>query len=843
MPRFTAAKLRKLKKNPQLFFRDLYIKNFYDKSLEISQKIPNEKLSTFTTKFIQNNFKTLDIKTSGYRYYLEQYENLDIDELHVLFDSFWGRKIGCHPYAIYKAMKASEDYKGYKFTWVKEAGLEIPTDVMNDPNVTFVEYASIAYAEALLTAKILICNSNLSPFYTPKEGQIFISTWHGIPLKTLGYNTRDKLTSVYNTQRCFNTSDILPSSSVFYTDNVIKAYGAGNLAPQSIQYIGSPRIDLILNTYPNDVLKHIDIPKGKRVALYAPTWRGFIGSVNDDISDQIAFIEKMHEELGERYELFVSLHHLTEKALGPKVESLNLRKIPKSIDINQFMVVCDLLISDYSSIFIDYLVLDKPTLLYIPDLEKYTIERGLILDVKNLPVNLCYDLESLHIILSDLKSPSQFNTYVDFMKTYLPYEDGKASKRLLELIKKPTKLEKNVKNKILITAGGLKTNGITRSLQNFIKNIDHELNEIYLLVNSELIQNDNERLNNLNKLKNECNFILTIAPKNFSLAERSSFNQFHKNIDQTNADVMSDIDKAFKREARRLFGNTKFDYVVDYTGYSTYWSLLCTNINATKRYVFLHSDMIREEKNSQKNHKYLKHIFALYPRYDQLISVSKSINAINAKNLNDLYQITSEKFVYLPNQLQLDQIQSLSCKPIALTSVKLALLQQEPDLVKFVCVGRISPEKGQIKLLEAFKLLLEQNYNAILTFVGDGPQLKRLQELAKQWNIQDRVIFLGHQSNPYNIIKQSDVLVLASEYEGQGIVLLEAMALGTPCIGSDCEAISEIISTYGGLITNNAPSKIFDTLEVFCRQKVIDFNFDATKYNNECADIVKTLFN
>lgn len=843
MPKYTNAKLRKLKKNPQLFFRDLYIKNFYDKSLEISQKIPNDKLSAITTKFIQNNFKKVDANISGYRYYLENYDQLEVDDHHVFFDSFWGRKIGCHPYAMYKAMKASPDYNSYRFTWVKEADLEIPNDVKNDPNVTFVEYSSIAYAEALLTAKILICNSNLSPLYTPKKNQIFISTWHGIPLKTLGYNTKDTLTSVYNTQRCFNISNIIPSSSQFYTDNVIKAYGSGYLAPENIQYIGSPRIDLTLSTSASEVLNHVDISREKKVALYAPTWRGFIGSVDNDISDQINFIEKLHLELGETHEIFVSLHHLTEKALGSKVESLNLRKIPKNIDINEFMVVCDLLITDYSSIFIDYLVLNKPVLLYIPDLETYQAERGLILDIRSLPVNLCYDLNKINEILITLKNPSEFDNYSDFIQTYLPYEDGKASKRLLDLIKNPSKPVKSNKNKILITAGGLKTNGITRSLQNFIKNIDHARNEIYLLVNSDLIDKDTERLINLNRIKDECHLILTIAPKNFSLVERSAFNQFHENIDELSEEAMYELDKAFKREAHRLFGTTKFDYIIDYSGYSTYWSLLCTNVDAVKKYTFLHSDMLREFKNSQRNHNTLKNIFSLYSRYDKLISVSKSINETNSKNLGDLYNLDKTKFVYLPNQLQLDHIKSFSRIPIALTSAKLALLNHEKDLVKFVCVGRISPEKGQIKLLEAFKLLLNKNYNAILTFVGDGPQLEKLKELALIWEIQDQVIFLGHQNNPYNIIKHSDALVLVSEYEGQGIVLLEAMTLGIPCIGSDCDAVSEIISTHGGLITNNSPQNICDTLENFCLNKKIQLNFDAEKYNYECASLINQLFN
>ena len=113
---------------------------------------------------------------------------------------------------------------------------------------------------------------------------------------------------------------------------------------------------------------------------------------------------------------------------------------------------------------------------------------------------------------------------------------------------------------------------------------------------------------------------------------------------------------------------------------------------------------------------------------------------------------------------------------------------------RFVCVGRLSPEKGQAGLLNAFASLRREN-DAKLIFVGDGPAGDELQSFARSLGIADRVRFAGRLGEQATLdeIAKADVLILPSFMEGLPIVLMEAMAIGTPVIASRVAGIPELI--------------------------------------------------
>ncbi|WP_148861668.1 glycosyltransferase [Marinobacter fonticola] len=105
-----------------------------------------------------------------------------------------------------------------------------------------------------------------------------------------------------------------------------------------------------------------------------------------------------------------------------------------------------------------------------------------------------------------------------------------------------------------------------------------------------------------------------------------------------------------------------------------------------------------------------------------------------------------------------------------------------PDAPFIVNVARLVPQKGHSLLLEAFKAARVPHK---LVIVGEGPLRAKLEEKANSLGISDRVFFAGKRSNPYPWMRQADLFVLASEYEGLGIVLTEALACGTPILSVD----------------------------------------------------------
>ena len=113
-----------------------------------------------------------------------------------------------------------------------------------------------------------------------------------------------------------------------------------------------------------------------------------------------------------------------------------------------------------------------------------------------------------------------------------------------------------------------------------------------------------------------------------------------------------------------------------------------------------------------------------------------------------------------------------------------------------ICVGRLSPEKGQTGLLRAFARLRAKHPDAVLRLVGDGPDRDALERLAVELGIDGAVSFAGRLPEQETLaeIARADMLVLPSFMEGLPIVLMEAMALGVPVISSRIAGIPELVT-------------------------------------------------
>jgi len=131
-----------------------------------------------------------------------------------------------------------------------------------------------------------------------------------------------------------------------------------------------------------------------------------------------------------------------------------------------------------------------------------------------------------------------------------------------------------------------------------------------------------------------------------------------------------------------------------------------------------------------------------------------------------------------------------------------------------ISVGRLSEHKNFSLLLSAFKIVLE-SMKARLIILGEGQLLNDLQNQAISLNISEYVNFVGFKPNPLPYMKNSDVMVLSSIFEGFGNVLIEALACGTPIVSTDCPyGPSEILDNgkYGTLVALNDPEEMADAI-------------------------------
>ena len=120
-----------------------------------------------------------------------------------------------------------------------------------------------------------------------------------------------------------------------------------------------------------------------------------------------------------------------------------------------------------------------------------------------------------------------------------------------------------------------------------------------------------------------------------------------------------------------------------------------------------------------------------------------------------------------------------------------------------ICVGRLSPEKGQQGLIRAFAELRDRHQDLRLRLVGDGPDRPALEANAAKLGLGDHVMFLGRMTEADTLaeIARSDILILPSFMEGLPIVLMEAMALGVPVVATRVAGIPELVEDgLGGLL-------------------------------------------
>jgi len=108
-------------------------------------------------------------------------------------------------------------------------------------------------------------------------------------------------------------------------------------------------------------------------------------------------------------------------------------------------------------------------------------------------------------------------------------------------------------------------------------------------------------------------------------------------------------------------------------------------------------------------------------------------------------------------------------------------------------IGRLSPEKGQARLLRTFPRVLEAVPRARLFIVGDGPEMRALQELARSLGLEEATRFLGYREDVREVFANLDLLVLSSDTEGLPNVVLEAMAMGVPVVATAVGGTPEVV--------------------------------------------------
>ncbi len=184
-------------------------------------------------------------------------------------------------------------------------------------------------------------------------------------------------------------------------------------------------------------------------------------------------------------------------------------------------------------------------------------------------------------------------------------------------------------------------------------------------------------------------------------------------------------------------------------------------------------------------------------RADRMIAVSEGVRQEYIR----YYSIPPKKIVSIWNGTDINKIHDKKEEPLPPKKKQWFIPGKT-----VVTMGRLCEQKGHYHLLRAFSKAAERIPDVRLLVLGDGPLKESLLKLAAELRIQDNVIFVGFQENPFSVLARADLFVFPSLWEGFGYALEEAICCGIPCISSDFQYGAREILHY------NTDKKITDAV-------------------------------
>lgn len=774
------------------------------------------------------------------------YRDRPLLENFVLYETFDGMGILCNPAAIFKELLDDTDYSHLQHVWVlrdQKTISQLIGEYRENSNVSFVLYRSARYFELLSRVKYLVNNSSFPAEFTKRSNQIYLNTWHGVPVKKMGYDVKSGRADVRNVLRNFLAADFLVSSGRYITNLMYRdAFKLNNIYAGSILEIGLPRNDVLHRSLSNStkddnkILNAIDPRwKEKTVVLFAPTWRGNnpyeVSDISYEAGEEAALLQRL---LGEKYLVICKFHQLVEKRANDNL-LVSDRIISSVVDTNQLLPYVDILVTDYSSIFVDFTILDRPIHFLIKDEGSYELERGLYRATNDFPGEVSSNVHSLAraVLTSNAKKYSSQRQV--WREQLLQSDIGNACRRIVDEVfgigaqtGASSVSLRTQKKRMLVHVGSLIPNGITTAAINLVRNLDYDNFDVTVVY--PYSANKYQVAKSL-ELDSRARVLPRVGRVALRVGERRAYWAFTKGGgERINPRYLRKIPSIFAREYQRCFGEVKFDIALGFDGYQVFWTQLLLQSAAKIKYLWAHNDLSldshREINGSKPHFVHLTSVFTLYHQFTGIVSVTKDLTAINRTKLSHF--ALPEKFVTINNFLDASEILR---KSNLLPSVDVPL-----GSTTFVTVGRLSPEKNQSRIIRAFAVVNKNFPASKLLIVGDGPLSSHLQNLARDLGIESAVDFVGLQENPYPYMKNSDCFVFSSEYEGQGLAILESLVLKVPVISTRFNVVESVLNPGDGLIVDATDRDLATAMNEFCSNRLPTPAFDADDYNRRALE-------
>ncbi|MEV4801832.1 CDP-glycerol glycerophosphotransferase family protein [Nonomuraea sp. NPDC049421] len=346
-----------------------------------------------------------------------------------LFESDVGKGYSGSPRAIYEEVRRRRLPIDAVWSVAKGRG-SFPSDAK------LVRRGSWRYVYTMARAGIWVDSHGFPLDYPKPRGTRYLQTWHGQGIKSIGFDAPDLRGDFDGPRARWRAAvarwDALVSPSAEFSRVFLPSNGYAG----KVYRCGTPRCDALVRGSTQDggaleVLRRLEVPPGRRVLLYAPTYRdqakGSGRSVRVDL-------ELLAEELADEWVVLLRTHPV-ERYQPPEHLRHFVRPASSYPEINDLMLASDALLTDYSSVMCDYALTGKPMVFYIDDWDDYRLsERGVYHDLPAIAPGPCVtSTEDLAEVLRRLPAvhESYAERYAAFRRMWCADERGDAAARIV----------------------------------------------------------------------------------------------------------------------------------------------------------------------------------------------------------------------------------------------------------------------------------------------------------------------------------------------------------------------------------------------------------------------------
>ncbi len=779
------------------------------------------------------------------QHYVEMCEVYPVDKNIVLVESQHGRGMDESVMILARMLSEKNEYRTYaacvseqmeeRALWLMKHGMS---------NVELVTFNTEEYYRILATAGTLINEDNFGAVFIKRPEQKFLRLWNATPVNVTGKSAKINYGMIGNTQRSILEADYMLCPNRFTLEILEKEFMLANIATTKVLLSGRLENEVFVCDSFRSKIREQYGWEGQKVFAYLPALRTYEEPRQKEYALTLAgYLKRLDELLPDGYRVVIKVPYEVRRHLKLE-EMIHIVQMPDDYTPYQMLSATDGLITDYSAIMMDYAVSGRKIIRFPFDEEEFLADKHRYQPMEEFPFTTVLSAEELakEMVTEIGYEASAFcEKYCKHMKNgmaeavYQKVFSGVDSPMLEEV-----RFSDNGRKNVLIYAGAFPKNGITTAIHNMLERVDREKYNYYVYYRMGALKNNQEELK---RLPEGVGYYGFNRVDNLSEQDAILYAGWKEEKTFPYEVIKQILYKRAKREYRRMLEFCRIDHVIQFDGYGEEVTLLMENMPCG-RTIYAHNDMAMElKKKAFVRKEVLEHA---YQTYDSVAIVTpdlaKSAGAVGKGKAN---------LRVARNVIDYERILRLSKEQLVLDEEKTEMNVEEEtlrrilksDAKKFITIGRFSPEKGHLRLIDAFERILRKEPEAYLIILGGyGPLYEETRQKAAGMKCADRIVVIRYLANPYPLLKECDYFVLSSFYEGFGLVLAEADILGIPCFSTNITGPEKFMRQYKGMLVDNSIAGIVRGMKACLNGRVPQrLQIDYEKYNKEAVEQFESL--